>query len=402
MTALSDLAGTDSARAVRRLAHRHQRLLHDFCAVGLSLGCVTVLAHFLEGAFAVTVSVAAAVLLCLRRRLPFLVTLLVTAALTVGTCLLAAPIAVTTLARLGRPRWQLGVAALALWSVLFFRALPGPEEPARVLLLNAAGDALLVVVPIVLGRLLATRRKLRAQLRTLSAAQLRLNQSAVEAARAEERVRLAREMHDVVSHQMSLISMQAGVLQVAQEANRREIAGTIRELADTGLTELRGLVGSLRGTTHPAAAERTFGEVVELAERCGAEVAMDGHLAAERLPEQAATAVFRTVQEALTNVGKHAPGAATLVSITDLEGSLAVTVTNGRPDCTQTAATQPSRGGYGLIGLRERVEEVGGTLTADATATGGFAVSATYPIGRYCCPSVSEPASSEAPVREPV
>lgn len=343
-----------------------------------------------------------AVLLCLRRRLPFLVTLLVTAALTVGTCLLGAPVALTTLARLGRPRWQLGVAALALWSVLFFRALPGPEEPARVLLLNAAGDALLVVVPIVLGRLLATRRKLRAQLHTLSAAQLRLNQSAVEAARADERVRLAREMHDVVSHQMSLISMQAGVLQVAQEANRREIAGTIRELADTALTELRGLVGSLRGTTHPVAAERTFGDVVALAERCGAEVAVDGHLPAERLPEQAATAVFRTVQEALTNVRKHAPGAATLVSITGREGSLAVTVTNGPPDGTQPAATQPSRGGYGLIGLRERVDEVDGTLTADTTATGGFAVSATYPIDRPCCPSASEPASREAPVREPV
>lgn len=377
---MSDLTDADPARAVRGLACRHQHLLIDVCVVAISFGCIAVLSHFIVGAPAVMASVAAAVLLCLRRRFPFLVTVLTTAALAIGTCLLAAPIALTTLARLGRARWQLAVAALALWSVLFFRALPAPEEPARVSLLNAAGDAMLVVVPIVLGRLLATRRTLRAQLHTLTVAQSRLDQHAVEAARADERVRLAREMHDMVSHQVSLIAMQAGVLQVAQEANRREIAGTIRDLADTALTELRGLVGSLRGTGNPAGSHKSLNDVVELATRCSAEVELDARLADDLLSDQVATAVFRTVQEALTNVRKHAPGAATLVSLTERDDSLAVTVTNAPPDGTQTGAMRPSSGGYGLTGLCERIEELGGTLTADTTATGGFAIAATYPI----------------------
>ena len=192
-----------------------------------------------------------------------------------------------------------------------------------------------------------------------------------EQARAAERARIAREMHDVLAHKVSLIALYAGALELHAGGNERLEQGTalIRTTAREALQELRGVLGMLR--TRPAPAE-DLASLVAASTRAGQPVELSDE--AGTMPATTARVVHRIVQEGLTNAHKHAPGAPTTVSLRrDEKGSVTVRVRNdaGAP------ANLPGAG-VGLVGLGERIRLVGGTLRS-GPAGGGWELEAVVP-----------------------
>lgn len=350
------------------------------------------------------VSLVAATALLLRRRLPLAVFLVTLPGLYIGCIWFAPMIALYTLAALRPGRARLGGCAALLIAAHF---LPYPlsdldpgayRENVQVLIDATVTSA----APIALGLLVRTRRELAARVDDLTRSLRREDRLIADRVLATERARLAREMHDVVAHQVSLISLQAGAVQVSTgEDAARESARTIRELSVRTLEELRHMVGILRAAGGGSADARDLAPQPDLAElpRLIEMSALDVVYEHE-VPDGAAgakaveRAAFRTVQEALTNVRKHAPGARVRVRVAAVgaeraEGSaegaepvaprgLRVEVRNGPPDASAPAPALPG-GGHGLVGLRERAQSLGGLLEAGHTADGGFLVRAEFP-----------------------
>jgi signal transduction histidine kinase len=179
-------------------------------------------------------------------------------------------------------------------------------------------------------------------------------------------------MHDVVSHQVSLIAVQAGVLQVGgPDAETRAAGATIRRLSVQTLEELRHMVGVLRASgSRPTelTPQPSLADLHQLIAASGIETELETDLP-DGLPPTVQRAVYRTIQEALTNVRKHAPGATATVRIHHRNGTVQATVTNTTP--TRPALPLPGAH-HGLVGLRQRAELLGGTLTAGPTADGGY------------------------------
>ena len=194
-----------------------------------------------------------------------------------------------------------------------------------------------------------------------------------------ERQRLAREMHDVLAHSLSaqILHLEGARLLLEQGGPTEEVLQHVRRagrLARAGLTETKQALHALRGDDIGVVA-LLDGLVQEF--RAGTGTACDltttGDVSA--LPPAAELAVVRTAQEALTNVRKHAPGAACALSLTVSDGWCSLVVTDrGGP------AVAAAGSGYGLVGMRERAELIGGTLTAAAGAT-GFRVHLAVPVG---------------------
>jgi signal transduction histidine kinase len=244
--------------------------------------------------------------------------------------------------------------------------------------------ALFAGLPTALGLLMVARRKLAAQLESLIASQAREQQLTAEAVLAAERTRLAREMHDVVSHQVSLIALQSGALRMAAaDDETRQTAGTIRLLAVKTLEELRAMVGVLRSRPEEPrlAPQPRLSELPRLVEdsATGAELVLAG-VDAREWPPRVERAVYRTVQEGLTNIRKHASGAAARVEVSVRGATLTVRVSNGPPPGPRSGDGQAGLpvSGHGLVGLRERAALLGGQLTAAPTADGGFELRATF------------------------
>src|SRR6516164_7811677 len=203
-----------------------------------------------------------------------------------------------------------------------------------------------------------------------------------EQARAEERARLAGEMHDVVTHRVSLMVLQAGALGItATDEATRQAAEELRAAGVQALDELRDLIGILRTAPEDDQALPVSGlaELVGESTAVGtpAEFVQDGDPALAS-PVVARTA-YRIVREALTNVRKHAPGAHVVVRVSYDESQVRLSIRN------TAAAAPPANGlaatgsGLGLAGLRQRIELVHGTLRASGTPDGGFCVEATMP-----------------------
>ncbi|MFI9720621.1 sensor histidine kinase [Streptomyces sp. NPDC052396] len=296
-----------------------------------------------------------------------------------------------------------------LWAVLGFSAV-----------LSLAVTA----PPVLLGLYVGARRRLVESLREradglereLSLLADRAEERA-EWARNEERTRIAREMHDVVAHRVSLMVVHAAALQAValkdpEKASRN--AGLVGDMGRQALTELREMLGVLRTKPDAAAAKasveperlaavaavasarvRAAGEaaepgegpdgpcLAELADLVGqsraagmvVELSVEGERRAYA-PRVERTA-YRVVQEALTNVHKHAPGASARVRVAHREAEVALQVENG-PSEGGTDAGLPS-GGNGLVGMRERVTALGGAFVSGPTELGGFRVSAVIP-----------------------
>ncbi|WP_327068027.1 sensor histidine kinase [Kitasatospora sp. NBC_01302] len=255
---------------------------------------------------------------------------------------------------------------------------------------------LLGTAPVALGMLARTRRELTLRLSELTRGQRREARLLAERVLATERARLAREMHDVVSHQVSLISVQAGGLQVSTtDPNAERTAQTIRELSVRTLQELRQMVGVLRtagGAGLPEGAEPSgpplapqprLADLPRLIEDSGLPGGEVELAPGEReWPEAVQRAAYRTVQEALTNIRKHAPGAAVRIAVTEEGAQLLVEVRNGPAGGPPDGGPALPGGGHGLVGLRERAQLLGGRLTAGPTTDHGFLVRAELPGGR--------------------
>ncbi|MEV4631028.1 histidine kinase [Micromonospora sp. NPDC049523] len=213
----------------------------------------------------------------------------------------------------------------------------------------------------------------------------------IDRVRRDERLELAREMHDVVAHHITGIVLQAQATQIL--ARRRpdnpenSLAGIERALAgietagSEALTAMRRVVGVLRDTDDAAPAMPGPEHLSELVAR------FDGHGPPVRLrlpertsgwPPEVTTTVYRVVQESLTNVSRHAPHARSVeVSVAQDEQAVRVEVLDDAPPAP---AASPLRGGYGLVGMRERVEALGGTLYAGPRPREGWSVTATLPV----------------------
>jgi signal transduction histidine kinase len=203
-----------------------------------------------------------------------------------------------------------------------------------------------------------------------------------EQARADERARLAGEMHDVVTHRVSLMVLQAGALSVtARDEATRRAAEELRAAGVQALDELRDLVGILRTSPEDDQAPPAEGLAALAAESTAvgtpAELTEDGDPALAS-PVVART-VYRVVREALTNVRKHAPGAHVLVRVSYGESQVQVSVTNTPVASVPATGLAATGSGLGIAGLRQRIELVHGTLRAGPTPDGGFCLAATLP-----------------------
>jgi signal transduction histidine kinase len=183
----------------------------------------------------------------------------------------------------------------------------------------------------------------------------------VRQARVRERTRIARDMHDSLGHELALIALRAGALELSPDLPEphRVAIGELREGTAEATERLREIIGLLREDVED------IPSLVRRAVESGMDVRLVGGSTGSRT-------AYRVVQESLTNAAKHAPGAPVEVRIRVSGAALVVSVVNARP-----ASPGAGSGGHGLTGLRERVRLVGGTLDAAPRPDGGFAVTAT-------------------------
>jgi len=203
-----------------------------------------------------------------------------------------------------------------------------------------------------------------------------------EQARAEERARLAGEMHDVVTHRVSLMVLQAGALSItATDEATRQAAEELRAAGCQALDELRDLVGILRTEPDSDPTPSTSGLPALVAESTAA--GTPAELAEEGDPALASPVVGRTayriVREALTNGRKHAPGAHVLVQVGYGQSQVMIVVSNGPAPRSADSELSATGSGLGLVGLRQRVELMHGTLRAGPAPDGGFRLEAVLP-----------------------
>jgi signal transduction histidine kinase len=207
-------------------------------------------------------------------------------------------------------------------------------------------------------------------------------QHQAEQALAGERARIARELHDIVAHHLSVVVLQAAGAQASAKPAPETLA-KIERSGREALTEMRRLLGVLREPADGAglAPQPGMAELAALAEGVRAaglpvRLAVDGDSGA--LPAAVDVSAYRIVQEALTNVLKHAGPASADVTVGCVDGAVVIEVTD---DGVGSAAAEPTAGGHGLVGMRERAAIFGGELLAGPQPGGGFAVRARLPLG---------------------
>jgi signal transduction histidine kinase len=209
---------------------------------------------------------------------------------------------------------------------------------------------------------------------------------AADEARAAERRRIAREMHDVLAHRLSLLSVHAGALEFNSDAAPGEVAkaaGVIRESARAALEELRGVVGVLREDTGESLVEppqptlADLPALVEESRAAGMRITAHIELGDEPSPGAVGRTAYRIAQEGLTNARKHAPGAAVTLTVAPDEGDLRIEVRSLAPVAVATAPLPGA--GTGLIGLAERVTLAAGELEHGVDPDGAFVLRARLP-----------------------
>ncbi|SMQ15765.1 Histidine kinase [Streptomyces sp. Ag82_O1-12] len=204
---------------------------------------------------------------------------------------------------------------------------------------------------------------------------------------AEERLRIARDLHDVVAHHIALVNVQAGVAAHVMDKRpdqAKEALAHVREASRSALNELRATVGLLRQSGDPEAPTEPAPGLDRLDELTGTFRSAGLHVEVARadqgttLPAAVGLAAYRIIQEALTNVQKHAgPQAKAEVSVVRVGPNIEITVLD---DGSGENETQDSGGGHGLLGMRERVSALRGTLTTGPRYGGGFRVHAILPL----------------------
>jgi signal transduction histidine kinase len=246
-----------------------------------------------------------------------------------------------------------------------------------------------IVIIVLWGMVVRSRRQLVVSLRDRAERAESEQQLRVAQARTLERTRIAREMHDVLAHRISLLSLHAGALEIRPDATSAEVAGAagvIRASAHQALQDLREVIGVLRQDepADGAAPERpqpTLGELTALAEEsraAGVRVRLQLAIESQVVPDLTGRTAYRIVQEGLTNARKHAPGAAVRVDVAGAPGSgLTIDIRNPWP--VGAPATVIPGTGTGLVGLAERTTLAGGRLTHGRTPEQDFVLTAWLP-----------------------
>jgi signal transduction histidine kinase len=280
-----------------------------------------------------------------------------------------------------------------LWWMWALTLLPWWLQAGR----PGPGLAVLMVGTVVLTAVALTadafggRRRARLE---LAGAAERAETEATRRVVLEERAKIARELHDVVAHHLSLIAVRAEAApyrleRLADDARTEfgELGGTARE----ALTEMRRLLGVLRtGATADEAPQPDLGDLpglVDAARSAGLAVEFSLRGSLDGLPAAVGMCAYRIAQESLSNAGRHAPGAAISVTVDVAPSVVRLKVCNGPPtaarngDAPRALSADGHRQGHGLAGMRERVILLGGTFAAGPAPDGGFEVTAELPSG---------------------
>jgi signal transduction histidine kinase len=348
----------------------------------------------------VTVGLAAGLLSPARRVLPasVLLTTGIGSAPFIGLTPLVLVAAWSAGRRIRGSAKAIGVFAAAYVLSLGVSVWEEPRHFALPLVVLVGGLWLLVVivVPGLAGRYWSQRRKLTDILREYNAQLLRERAMIAGQARSRERQRIAQDMHDSLGHQLTLISVHTGALEVDREltGRQREVVGVLREASVSAMHELREVVGLLRdGVRAPSHAGQSqaldaMGEedakapsrgvsgiegLVEASRRAGTAVELRRSGEERELAPTADHAAYRIAQEGVTNAHKHAAGAAITIELRYEPESLVVEVANGpATETTDNSHRSVVSGGQGLPGLGERTRLIGGTVHAGPAADGGF------------------------------
>ncbi|QCX77105.1 Sensor histidine kinase LiaS [Streptomyces sp. YIM 121038] len=381
--------------------------------------------------------VLAGATLVLRRRWPIAVVLIAVAITPAQMGVLMTIVGLYTLAASELPRRIIGaLAGMSLAGTLIVTMVRANQDIASGDLTIGEGVIPFIAIstslgvtapPLLLGLYVGARRRLMESLRERADSlerELQLlaerAEERAEWARNEERTRIARDMHDVVAHRVSLMVVHAAALQaVARKDPEKAVknAALVGDMGRQALTELREMLGVLRAGEAPpkpapapvpvplaavgeaasrAASRAGGGEAAELAEGpCLAELdeLVDQSRAAGMVVDMSVEGearlyaadveetAYRVVQEALTNVFKHAAGAKAYVRLAHRGVEIAMQVENGPPPETAPADARLPSGGNGLVGMKERVTALGGVFVSGPTDAGGFRVSAVLPAG---------------------
>jgi signal transduction histidine kinase len=257
-------------------------------------------------------------------------------------------------------------------------AFPRDPDAAAVNIIVAAS---VVGAALVLGMVLREWRNIRAQLIRERAVSAEEHERRVL---AEEKTRIARELHDVVAHNMSIINVRASTAAYRYSDVPAPVAAEFDDIAGearNALSELRRLLGVLRAedAERELAPQPTLGDIPELVrgiERSGVDITLTWDVESLEAGALASLAAYRIVQEATSNALRHAPGAPITVACVRRGDVLELAVTNTAPP-TAVEAGEP---GHGVVGMRERAIGIGGTLDAGPTADGGYEVRASLPL----------------------
>lgn len=275
-----------------------------------------------------------------------------------------------------------GLITAALIGFGAFATAVAADPDARLSHLLLSAGALLVALAV--GRAV---RVMGFETDTLEARAAQLERERDEGARAAveaERARIGRELHDVIGHSISVMGVQAGAVRrvLAPELEReREALLAVERTGRDAVTEMRRLLGFLRPDdgappTEPLPTLKRLDDLVVEVRRAGLDVELHIEGDLDELSAGRALAAFRIVQEAFTNALRHAPGSHVRAALCSTPGELRIEVVD---DGNGRAPASPDHGGYGLIGMRERVTLYGGTLEAGPRPDRGFAVVARLP-----------------------
>jgi signal transduction histidine kinase len=269
------------------------------------------------------------------------------------------------------------VVALAIaWAFLN----PVLYPPNGSYLFDAGASLLMAAVAVGWGLFVRARRALVRSLHDQA-------ERAGDEARAAERRRIAREMHDVLAHRLSLLSVHAGALEFRPDAPPEEIAeaaSVIRDSARAALDDLRGVIGVLRedgGESFTEPPQPTIADLpalVEESRRAGMRITAEIDLGDAAPDAAVGRTAYRIAQEGLTNARKHAPGAAVTLSVRAPDGDLQVEIRSLAPVAVPASSQLPGAG-TGLIGLTERVTLAGGELESGVDPAGAFVLRASLP-----------------------
>ncbi len=346
---------------------------------------------FLPWGLDLTLGFFAVALLLWRRRYPLMVPLVIVALASIAaTASGAVGLALVSLG--SRRKWREVLMMLPIWmlsGLVFNLVLPSSGQDPNA---NLVTNALVFAACIGIGVAIGSQRSTTVAWRDRAVLAEQESASRVARAQSDERARIAREMHDVLAHRISLIAMHAGALAYRPDLPREQVQETaelLRDSADRAVGELRDVLGVLRAegeVGQPRAPQPDLTMLADLiAEVSTLDNAVDVQVCLSRghdlgaVPLVTSRTAYRVVQEALTNARKHAPGIPVTVLLGGSpEHGLDFEIRNA-PNVYGSAKVAPESSGVGLVGLTERVNLSGGTMASGANRRGDFVVHGRLP-----------------------